>query len=85
LAAFLDHIGSEERMLGLHFLQRPLEIVRRDIALYSCRHYAIDGRMAIDIHESLEEEHFPFHGFPSFLSPAVSIRQVLVLLAFRES
>jgi hypothetical protein len=83
LTAFLDHIGSQQRMLDLHFLQRQLKIVCRNIAVYSCRHYAIDGRLAIDIHESLEEEHFPFHG--SFFFPAANIRQVMALPAFRES
>jgi hypothetical protein len=53
--------------------------------VYSCRDYAIDGRMAIDIHESLEEEHFPFHGLPFFLAPAACIREVPALLTFRES
>jgi hypothetical protein len=69
-------------MLALHSLQRQSKTVCGDIAFYSRRHYAIDGRLAIDIHKPLEEEHLPFHGFSSFSPPAAGIRRVAAPLAF---
>src|SRR5882762_6953164 len=66
MTAFLDNMGSQERMLALHFLQRQLKIACINMSANSCRYYAIDGSMTIDIHESLEEEHFPSHGFAFF-------------------
>jgi hypothetical protein len=47
----------------------------------SCRHYAIDGCLAIDIHESLEEEHFPFHGSFRFSLLLLGIQQFIALPA----
>jgi hypothetical protein len=68
-------------MLALYFPQCRFKITCGNIAMYSCRHYAIDGCLAIDIHESLEEEHFPFHGFFFFSLLLLSIQQFLALRA----